>query len=46
MAILPAEPLAATAEPVGTPTKRRRSRGEWLRLILLLIGAVVFLFPF
>jgi multiple sugar transport system permease protein len=46
MATLPAEPLAATAEPVGTPTKRRRSRGEWLRLILLLIGAVVFLFPF
>jgi ABC-type glycerol-3-phosphate transport system permease component len=46
MAILPARPIAAPAEPVRTPTAGRRGRGTWPRLILLLIGAVIFLFPF
>ena len=46
MATVPAQPLAATAEPVRTPTRGKRGRGAWLPLILLLIGAVIFLFPF
>ena len=46
MAILPARPIAAPAEPVRTPTAGGRGRGTWPRLILLLIGAVIFLFPF
>jgi multiple sugar transport system permease protein len=46
MAILPARPIAAPAEPVRTPTVGGRGRGTWPRLILLLIGAVIFLFPF
>jgi multiple sugar transport system permease protein len=46
MAILPARPIAAPAEPARTPTAGRRGRGTWPRLIPLLIGAVIFLFPF
>jgi multiple sugar transport system permease protein len=46
MAILPARPIAAPAEPARTPTAGRRGRRTWPRLIPLLIGAVIFLFPF
>jgi ABC-type glycerol-3-phosphate transport system permease component len=46
MATLPAQPLTATAEPVRKPIRGKRDRGRWLRLVPLLIGAVVFLFPF
>jgi multiple sugar transport system permease protein len=46
MAILPARPIAAPAEPARTPTSGRRGRRTWPRLIPLLIGAVIFLFPF
>ncbi len=40
------QPRAATPAPARKATKRGRGLGTWLRLIPLLIGAFVFLFPF